>query len=85
VCGVTAGVDDTLGDPFVVKVKNFLPEMEIVDHEGATRANTKRILVICNRCTLRRSKDLVTVFSELVEFASAPAVKLLVVNSDRVA
>jgi hypothetical protein len=36
---ITAGVDDPLGNPLVVKVKNLLPKMKIFEEGGATRPN----------------------------------------------
>jgi hypothetical protein len=81
---VASGVDDTLGDPFVIEVEDLLTEMEVVDEKRSARTDAQGILVIDDRRALRGRKDLMAVLSVLMEFAARAAMEFLVMNGDAV-
>ena len=47
-----AGVDDSLGDPLVVEVKDLLPEVEVFEGGRTAGAYAERVLVVGDRDTL---------------------------------
>ena len=49
---VASGVDDPLGDAFVVEMEDLLPEVEVLQERGAAGAGLERVLVVGDRDAL---------------------------------
>jgi hypothetical protein len=50
-----AGVDDTFGDPFVVKVEDLLAEVKGLEQRRSTSRRPQRVLVVGHGCPVASS------------------------------
>jgi hypothetical protein len=69
----TAGVDDTLGNALMIKMKDFLAKVKVFERSGTARADLEGILVIGYRDALLRGQHGRIAGSGLVGFSASAA------------
>ena len=77
---VAARVHNALRDAFVVKMEDFLPEVEIFDERRSPLADLQSVLVVSHRAALSRRQDLGVTLGDLMKFPSFPARQLLIMD-----
>src|ERR1700683_1286946 len=80
-----ARMNDALRDAFVVKVKNFLPKMEIFQCGRPPGTDLQGVLIVSNRDSLLRGKRCYVVGSGLMSFAAAAKFCCLIIEPNGLA
>jgi hypothetical protein len=75
---VPAGVHDPLGDPLVIEVEDFLPEVGILQDAGAALPGPQRVLIVGNDRALLGGQPRATAGRDLVRLAAVTALDPLV-------
>ena len=67
---IAPGVDDALGNPFVVEVEDLLAEVEVLECRRASLPHTERVLVVCDRHALLGRQSIADPSRDLMGFAA---------------
>ena len=67
---IAAGVDDALGNPLMVEMKDFFAEVEILQQRRAARTLFQAVLVVSDRHALRCRQNCAAILRGLVRFAA---------------
>ena len=80
---VASGMHHPFRNSFVVKMEDFLPEMEIFKGGWSPCSQFQRIMIVYNRSTLCSSQNGKAIFRGLMQFPAFSSQEGLVVNSRR--
>lgn len=77
---ISARMHDPLRDALMIKVKDLLTEMEILDESWSERSDLEHVLVVGERAALRGDQDIPLGRSDLVQLSALPAHEGLVMD-----